>query len=56
MNPKLKQKLEYTVVGSTLGLFNIALIDTRFNIVGLGFGILGAIILIKALLIRADKQ
>jgi hypothetical protein len=55
MNAKLEQKLFYTLVGSSFGLLNIYLINTRFNIVGLGFGILGAGLLIKALLIRADK-
>lgn len=52
MNPKLQQKLEYTILGCTLGFANLALIETRFNIVGLWFGILGAIFLVKALLIR----
>lgn len=55
MNDKLKQKLEYTAIGCTFSLFNIGLINTRFNIVGIGFGFIAVIFFIKALLIKADK-
>lgn len=52
---KLEQKLYYTTCGCLLSFANILLIDTRFNIVGIGFGITAAIFFIKALLIKADK-
>lgn len=49
---KLEQKMYYTLCGCLLGLANIYLIETRFNIVGLGLGIVGAGMLIKALRIK----
>jgi hypothetical protein len=48
----MQRKLNYTLIGCSLSLLNIALIDTRFNLAGLGFGLLAALFLIKALLIR----
>jgi hypothetical protein len=49
----LKKKSELTILGLLFSIFNILLIDTRFNIVGLGFGIIAIVLLIKALRIRS---
>lgn len=49
----LKKKLELTFLGCIFSIFNILLIETRFNIVGLGFGLVSLILFIKALKIRS---
>lgn len=46
---KIRKKAELTLLGCLFSLFNILLIDTRFNIVGLFFGIVSFILLIQAL-------
>ena len=51
----MKDKMFYTICGCLLSLVNIALIETRFTIVGMGFGIVGAILIIKAILIKENK-
>lgn len=48
----LRKKLDLTLVGVSFSILNILLIETRFNLVGIGFGIFGFILLIKALRIR----
>jgi hypothetical protein len=48
----MTSKLNYTMIGCIFSLANIYLIPTRFNIVGLGFGIVGAIFLIQAIRIK----
>jgi hypothetical protein len=48
----MERKINYTLIGCSLSLINVALIDTRFTIVGIGFGLLASVFLIKALLIR----
>jgi hypothetical protein len=48
----MQKKLEYTLTGCALSLLNIYLIPTRFNIVGICFGVIGAVFLVKAALIR----
>lgn len=49
----LKKKLELTFLGCIFSIFNILLIETRFNIVGLGFGLFALVLFIKALKIRS---
>lgn len=48
----LKKKLELTFLGCIFSILNILLIETRFNIVGLGFGLVSLVLFIKALKIR----
>lgn len=55
MSDKLKKKLEYTTTGFILCACNYLLIGTRFNIIGLLFGVLSAGFFIKALTIREPK-
>ena len=50
----MEKKLYYTMSGCLLSLINIVLIETRFNIAGIAFGVLGAIFLVKALLVKKD--
>lgn len=51
----MKQKFYYMVVGYCLSMTNILLIETRFNIVGIFFGIGALIAFIKALKIKENK-
>jgi hypothetical protein len=48
----MKQKIYYITLGYLLTTINFILIGTRFNIVGLVFGLIAAICFIKALLIK----
>ena len=48
----MNKKLEFMIIGSTLSLLNIFLIETRFNIIGLIFGIIAVVFFIKAILIK----
>jgi hypothetical protein len=45
----MSQKLYYTTLGFLLSGLNIYLIDTRFTVVGIGFGIDVGILFIQAL-------
>lgn len=54
MNEKLVKKFELCILGGVLSMANILLIDTRFNIVGLGFGLAAIICYIKALRIKNE--
>lgn len=54
MNDKLKEKLEYTTTGFILCACNYLLIGTRFNTIGLLFGVLAAGFFIKALFIKEE--
>jgi len=45
----MNDKFYYTTVGFLLTFANILLIETRFNIVGIGFGFLSIIFFIKAI-------
>jgi hypothetical protein len=51
-NLKFKKKLELTFLGCLFTILNISLIETRFNIVGLGFGIVSLIFFFKAYRIK----
>jgi hypothetical protein len=51
----MSQKMYYTTIGYCLTFANILLIETRFNIVGLFFGIGAVIAFIKALSIKQGK-
>jgi len=48
----MKQKLCYIMLGYFFTAINFALIETRFTLVGMGFGILAAIFFIKSLFIK----
>ena len=48
----MNKKLEYSFICSVCIMANLLLLDTRFNIVGLFFGILGFIAGVKALRIK----
>ncbi len=45
----MKEKLNYTIVGLSFSMVNLLLIQTRFNLVGLFFGLISVYFLIKAL-------
>lgn len=45
----MSQKLYYTTLALAFTGLNIYLLDTRFSIVGMGFGVVAAIFMIKAL-------
>jgi hypothetical protein len=47
----MKEKMEHTITGCFFSLLNIVLIDTRFALVGLFFGLVSIFFFIKALLI-----
>jgi hypothetical protein len=47
----MKEKMEHTITGCFFSLLNIILIDTRFALVGLFFGLISIFFFIKALLI-----
>jgi len=49
---KLQEKLYYTTIGYGFTGANLLLIGTRFWIVGIGFGFVSAVFLIKALRIK----
>jgi hypothetical protein len=51
----MSQKMYYTTIGYCLTFANILLIETRFNIVGIFFGVVAAIAFIKALSIKQEK-
>lgn len=48
----MEKKLNYTLIGCFFSLLNIALIETRFTIVGIGFGLVAVAFFIKALRIN----
>ena len=48
----MKQKLYYITLGYLLTAINFVLIDTRFNILGIGFGLAAVICFIKSLTIK----
>jgi hypothetical protein len=50
----MKQKFYYMTIGYCLSLTNILLIGTRFNIVGIFFGLLAIVAFIKALRIKQE--
>jgi|GEM_PF-5489957 hypothetical protein len=52
---KLQEKMYYTTCGYILCIGNILLLDTRFNLFGLGLGFASAYMFIRALLIKNDK-
>lgn len=49
---KLQEKLYLTTIGYGFAGANFLLIDTRFWMVGVGFGVLGLVFFIKALRIK----
>jgi hypothetical protein len=51
----MSQKMYYTTIGYCLTFINILLTGTRFNIVGLFFGIGAVVAFIKALRIKEGK-
>jgi len=51
----MSQKFYYITLGYCLSMINVLLIETRFNIVGLFFGIGAVIAFIKALRIKQEK-
>jgi uncharacterized membrane protein YciS (DUF1049 family) len=55
MSDKLKEKIEYTTAGFILCACNYLLIETRFNVAGLLFGLLAAGFFIKALMVKEPK-
>ncbi len=48
----MKKKLTYLTCGYACLLVNILLVDSRFNIIGLLFGIISAVYFIKSLRIK----
>ena len=48
----MKQKLYYITMGYLLTIINFMLIDTRFTILGIGFGIAAAVCFVKSLYIK----
>lgn len=48
----MSQKMYYTTIGYLLTFVNILLIETKFNIVGLFFGVSAIFYFLKALSIR----
>lgn len=56
MSQQLKDKFFYTVCGYLLAGVNYLLMDTRFNLFGIGAGIVGLIFFIKALRIKPEKK
>jgi hypothetical protein len=48
----MNEKLYYTTLGFLLTFANILLIETRFNIVGIGFGFTAAYFFIKAIRVK----
>lgn len=55
MSDRLKLKMKYTLVGYLLCLMNLMLIQTKFNLIGIGFGFGAVVCFIKALSIKQDK-
>ena len=51
----MSQKFYYITIGYCLSMINILLIETRFNIVGIFFGIGAVVAFIKALRIKQEK-
>ena len=51
----MSQKFYYITIGYSLSMVNILLIETRFNIVGIFFGVGAIIAFIKALSIKQGK-
>lgn len=45
----MKDKMTYTSIGFLFAFINSGLIGTRFNIMGIGFGLLACLFFIKAL-------
>ena len=50
----MKTKLYYITCGYIFLIGNILLLGTRFNLVGLGFGIVAGTFFIKSLLVKKD--
>jgi hypothetical protein len=53
---KLQEKMYYSTCGFILTGANYLLIDTRFNLVGIGFGFVALYFFVKALRIKPDKK
>lgn len=48
----MSKKLTYMTFGYVFAALNISLINSKFNIVGLFFGIVALVLFIRALIIR----
>lgn len=52
MSDKLKQKLEYTLIGGAFSLLNCYAVLNGHTLFGIGFGITAAIFYVRALRIK----
>lgn len=53
---KLQEKMYYTTYGFLLTGANALVLGTRFNLIGVGFGIAACYMFIRSLLIKIDKH
>jgi hypothetical protein len=52
LSPQLQEKLYYATLGFLFSGCNYALIGTRFNIAGIGFGFVALCFFVKALRVK----